>query len=196
MVSNASWQLFPNNTRSSYTNFLPEQVNLDGQGEVAISENSYPSMYQKVTEENLCFTIRNSPKKEAHYLQPGLCSSITDNVEALKTLKQEINNHRDKCITIQVSRVTQKEKVYLASEESSLALFSTDLRHKIGRDVEKNLGILMCAKGSHEQTFAYDIIRIRSLMTYTDIVEYNIVGGTKAPLFSCFPFYPSLNLVT
>ena len=42
LVSNASSQLFPNNTLSSFTNFLPEQVNLDGQWEVAISEISYP----------------------------------------------------------------------------------------------------------------------------------------------------------
>ena len=31
LVSNATSQLFPNNTLSSYTSFLPEQVNLDGQ---------------------------------------------------------------------------------------------------------------------------------------------------------------------
>ena len=33
-----------------FSNFLPEQVNLDGQREVAISEISQPSMYQNVTE--------------------------------------------------------------------------------------------------------------------------------------------------
>ena len=31
LVSNAPSQLYPNNTLSSFTNFLPEQVNLDGQ---------------------------------------------------------------------------------------------------------------------------------------------------------------------
>ena len=47
----------------------------------------------------------------------------------------------------------------------------------------------MCGKGPHETTFAYDIIRIHSLMFYIDIVEYNIVGDTKAPLLvvRCFP---------
>ena len=50
MVSNASAQLFSDNTLSSFTNFLPEQLNLEGQWEVAISEITYPSMYQKVTE--------------------------------------------------------------------------------------------------------------------------------------------------
>ena len=29
-------------------------------------------------------------------------------------------------------------------------------------------------------------------MIYTDIVEYNIVGDTQAPLFCCFPFISKL----
>ena len=55
LVSNASGELFPDNTLSSFTNFLPEQVKLQGQREVAISEISYPSMYQKITEGNSSF---------------------------------------------------------------------------------------------------------------------------------------------
>ena len=52
-----------------------------------------------------------SKKTEAHYLQPGLYSSITDIVEAMNTLIQERNNHRDTCNTIKVSRETRKVKV-------------------------------------------------------------------------------------
>ena len=55
LVSNASAQFFSDNTLSSFTNFLPEQLNLDGQWEVAISEISYPSMYQNVTEGKIMF---------------------------------------------------------------------------------------------------------------------------------------------
>ena len=76
--------------------------------------------------------------------------------------------------------------MYLANEESSIAFFSTNLGHIIGGDVGNDLGILMSGKGPHEPTFAYDIVRIHSLMIYTDIVEYNIVGDTKAPLLRCF----------
>ena len=50
LVSNASGELFPSNTLSSFTHFLPEQVYLEGQWEVAISEIPYPSMYQNITE--------------------------------------------------------------------------------------------------------------------------------------------------
>ena len=75
--------------------------------------------------------------------------------------------------------------MYLAKEESSLAIFSTDLGNIFGVHVRNNLGILMCGKGPHEPIFAYDIVRIHSLMIYTDILEYNIVGDTKAPLVCC-----------
>ena len=193
LVSNASSQFFPNNTLSSFTKFLPEQANLDGQWEVVISENSYPSMYQNVTEEKFLFYDEKPSKTtEAYYLEPGLYSSITDIVEAMTTLIQERNNHRDTCITIKVSRVTRKVKVYLANEESSLAISSTELGHIFGRDVRNDSGILKRGKEPHETTFAYDIVRIHSLMIYTDNVEYNIVGDTKAPLLRCFSFISKL----
>ena len=172
LVSNASSQLFPNNTLSSFTNFLPKQVNLDGQWEVAISETSYPSRYQNVREGKFMFyDDKLSKATEAYHLEPGLYSSITHIVEAMNILIQERKNHRDTGITIKVSRVTQKVKVYLANEDSCLAIFSTDLGHIFGGDVRKDSGILMSGKGPHEPTFAYDIVRIHSLMIYTDIVE-------------------------
>ena len=157
-VSNTSLQLFKNNTLSSFTHFLPEQVNLDEQWEVAISEFSYPSLYQNVTDRKVMFYHEKLSKTtEAHYLEPRLYSSITDIVEAMNTIIQERNNHRDTCITNKVSRVTPKVKVYLANEESSLAIFSTDLGHMFGRYVRNDWEILIgkyIGKGRHEQTFA------------------------------------------
>ena len=50
LVSNASRELFPDNTLSSFGIILTEQLNLEGLCEVAISEISYPSMYQNTTE--------------------------------------------------------------------------------------------------------------------------------------------------
>ena len=73
LVSNASGELFPDNTLSSLTNFLPEQVNLEGQCEVAISEISYPSMYQNITEGKFKFFDEKFSKSTSTYnLEPGL----------------------------------------------------------------------------------------------------------------------------
>ena len=100
----------------------------------------------------------NSKITEAYYLEPELYSSITDLLEATNTIIQERNNHRDTCITIKVSRVTQKVKVYLANDETSLAIFSIDSGQILGGEVRNDLGKLMRGKCPHEPTFAYDIV--------------------------------------
>ena len=45
LFSNASAQLFPEKTLSSFTNFLREQLDLEDQLEFAFSDISYPSVY-------------------------------------------------------------------------------------------------------------------------------------------------------
>ena len=192
LVSNASAQLFPENTLSSFTNFLPEQLNLDGQWEVAISEISYPSMYQNVTEGKFMFFDKKlSKSSEVYYLEPGLYPSITDNVEAMNILIQR-HNHSENCIKVNLSRRTQKVEIYLANEASGLAFFSTDMGHIFGSNVGNEFGVMLRGKGPHKPEFAYDSVRIHSLMIYTDLIEYNIVGDTKAPLRRCFPFISKL----
>ena len=105
LVSNSSAQLFPENKLSSFTNFLPEQLNLDGQWEVAISEKSCPSMYQNVTEGKFMFFDKKLAKSsEFFYLEPGLFPSFTDIVEAMNILIQERHNHSENCIKVKVSR--------------------------------------------------------------------------------------------
>ena len=105
LVSNASGELFPNNTLSFFTNFLQEQVKLEGQWEVAISEISYPSKYQKITEGKFkFFEEKFSISTTTYNLEPGLYTSITDIVEAMNMLNQERNNHNETCITVKVSR--------------------------------------------------------------------------------------------
>ena len=193
LVSNASAQLFPDNTLSCFTHFLPEQLNLDGQWEVAISEISYPSMYQNVTKGKFMFFDKKlSKSSEFYYLEPGLYPSIMDIIEAMNILIQERRNHSENCIKVKVSRRTQKVEIYLANEGSGLAFFSTDLGHIFGSNVGNEFGVMLRRKGPHKPEFAYDIVLIHSLMTYTDLIEYNIVGDTKAPLLRCFPFISKL----
>ena len=193
LVSNASGELLPDNTLSSFTNFLPEQVNLEGQWKVAISEISYPSMYQNITEGCFKFFDEKLSKSRSTYkLEPGLYTPITDVVEAKNTLIQERNNHNETCITVKVSRRSQKVVIILANDTSALAFCSTDFGHVFGNIVGNQFGVLMKGKGPHEPQFAYDIVRIHSLTIYSDLVEYNLVGNTKAPLLRCFPFISKL----
>ena len=51
---------------------------------------------------------------------------------------------------------------------------------------------MLRGKVPHKPEFAYYIVRIHSLMIYTDLIEYNMVGDTMAPLLRCFPFISKL----
>ena len=140
LISNASGECFPDNTLSSFTNFLPEQVNLEGQWKVrvrvSISEISYPSIHQNMTERYFKFFGEKLSKSTSTYnLEPGLYSSITDIVEAMNTLIQERNNDNENCIIVKVSRRTQKVVMKLANDTSGLAFCSTDLDHIFGNNV-------------------------------------------------------------
>ena len=99
LVPNESSQLFPNITLSAFTKFFPEQLNLDGQWDVAISEISLSLMYEIVTEGKFIFNDKVSKTNDAYYLEPGLFSPITDLMEDENTLIQGKNNHGDSCIS-------------------------------------------------------------------------------------------------
>ena len=151
LVSNASGDFFTDNTLSSFTNFLPEQVNLEGQWEVAISEISYPSMYQNITEGKFKFSNKKLSKSRSTYsIEPGLYTSITDIVEVMNTLTQERNNHNETCKTVKVSLRTKKVVIMLANDSSGLAFCSTDFSHIFGNNVGNEFGVLMIGKGPLE----------------------------------------------
>ena len=140
--------------------------------------------------------MKLSKSSDFDYLGPDLYPSITDIVEDMNTLIQERHNHSENCITVKVSRRTHKVEIYRANEGSGLAFFSTDLGHIFGSNVCNEFGVMLRGKGPHKSEFAYDIVRIHSLMMYTDLTEYNIVGDTKDPLLRCFLFFQSSSLET
>ena len=151
LVSNASGELFTDNTLSSFTNFLLEQLNLEAQLEVAISKICYPSMYQNIAEVSFKFF----DEKLSHYtstynLEPGLKYSIADIVEAMNMLIREKNNHNETCITVKVFGRTQKVVIMLANDASELAFCGTGLGHIFGNNVRSEFRVLMIGRGLHE----------------------------------------------
>ena len=110
----------------------------------------------------------------------------------MNTLIQEKNNHNETCITVKIFRRSQKVVITLANDTSGLAFCSTDLGNIFGNNVGNQFGVLMKRRSPLEPQFANDIVRIHSLMIYSDLVEYSIVGDTKAPLLGCFPFISNL----
>ena len=146
-------------------------------------------MYQTVTERKFTFCDKKfSKSSESYFLEPGFYPFISGDVAAMNILIQERHNHRENCIKVEVSRRTQKIEIYLANEKFDLVFFSTDLRHIFGNKVDKEFGLMLRGKGAHKPEFAHDIVRIHSLMIFTDLIEYNIVGIAKYSLLRWFFF--------
>ena len=77
----------------------------------------------------------------------------------------------------------------LPNQNSLLVIFSANLCHVFEcEEAVYGIGVFMSEAGPHFFKFPYDIVRIHTLMIYSDIVEYNIVGDTKAALLRCIPF--------
>ena len=88
LVSNASFNCYLNNSLNSFTNFLPEQIHLKGEWEVAISEVSYPFLYQNATEGKFTFVDGRESSEEKRKIvpmniEPGLYPSVVDIVVAM-----------------------------------------------------------------------------------------------------------------
>ena len=113
---------------------------------------------------NLFFDKKLSKSSEFCHLEPGFYPSITDIVGAMNILIHERHNQSDNCIKVKVSRRTRKVEIYLAKEGSGLAFFSTDLGHIFWSSFGNEFGVMLRTKGPHKPEFAYDIVRIHSLM--------------------------------
>ena len=82
-------------------------------------------MYQNITEGKFKFSDEKLSKTMLTYsIEAGLYTSITDIVEAMNTLVQDRNNHNETCITVKVSRRTQKVVIMLANDSSGLAFYT------------------------------------------------------------------------
>ena len=114
-------------------------------------------MYQNVTDRKFMFFSKNKTNSsDFHYLEPGLHPSITEIVEAMSTLIQQRHDHSESCITVKVSRRTEKVEICFTRKKSGLKFFSTDLRHIFGFNVANEYILMLRRKGPHK--FAYDIV--------------------------------------
>ena len=108
LVSNASFDYYPNNTLSSFTNFLPEQINLDGEWEVAITELSYPSLYQNITEGKFFYLDEATPDTKPldyYTILSGLYPSNSDIFNEMHRIIQEREKYEKTPIKLHVRKL-------------------------------------------------------------------------------------------
>ena len=126
------------------------------------------------------------------HIEPGLYPSIVDIVVAMNDkVRKRIGaqKYEHNGINVSVDKITQKIAIHLPEDQSVFIIQCADLSHIFRCDLEQNqTGVVLKGKGPHYPQYSYDIIRIHSLMIYSDIIEYDVVGDTKTPLLRCIPF--------
>ena len=188
LVSNASFDCYPNNTLSSFTNFLPEQINLDGEWEVAITELSYPSLYQNITEGKFFYLDEATPdtKPSDYYtLDPGLYPSISDIVNEMNRKIQEREKYEKTPIKLHVNKITQRISL---SDTKAALLRCIPFISKV-----KNGDIISTGQYMNYQNFpnlqfkkilknSFHSIKLELRDSYGEKVPFNSVGVTRAVL--------------
>lgn len=189
LVSNASLNVYPDNTLSSFTNFLPEQLNFEGQWEVALSEISFPVLYHNITDGKFRYKYDNNDTNlEPMYIPPGMYKSLHEVLQIMVEIITKNQNVPGDPVVFDLDKHSQKVIIRLPSPESILVIQSMDLAHILGY----RSGVMLYGNTPHNSEYAFDILRIHSILVYSDIIEYNIIGDTKAPLLRCFPLMSKL----
>ena len=114
----------------------------------------------------------------------------------MNTLIQESHNHSESCIRVKKFRRTQNVDFHLANEGQGVGFFIMDLGHNFGSKVGNEFGDMLRGKQPHESNIAYNIVRVHSLMIYTELIGYNNVADTNTPLLRCFLFFRSSRMTT
>ena len=84
--SPASSKLYPQNTVASFTNFLPDQINLEGEREVALTEFCFPSKFFNITEGSFGISVTKKRKvvdSENYKFSPGYYPTIKSFVSSM-----------------------------------------------------------------------------------------------------------------
>ena len=156
-------------------------------------------MYQNVTEGKFTFVDGRESSEEKRKIvpmniEPGLYPSFFDIVVAMNNkirerLGAQVFEYNG--IYVSVDKITQKVAVHLPESQSVFIIQSADLSHIFGCDLEQNqTGVIMKGKGPHYPQYSYDIIRIPSLMIYSDIIDYNKLVIQKLPYCVVFHLSP------
>ena len=188
LVSNASTEIYPDNTLSSFTNFLPEQVTLDddSEWEVAVMEISHPTRYNNIVDGHIRYVHQYNEGSPVHEFKipAGFYPSIHD---VVKVISDEIDDFNNANVYFNVNDLNGKLLFFWESKDSRLNLASPDVAHIMGYS-----NPCVIPPSQKESNLPVDIQRIHTIMIYTDIIEHGIIGNAKAPILRCFPFMPRI----
>jgi hypothetical protein len=187
LPSNASMEIYPNNTVAKYTTKLPTSIELDGEWEVALTEIMYNNKWANISGEWLRY-YEGGSWSQKYNLPNGVYThkSLTEKVRELLT------EAGDKCGLVQL------KQHHFSVDDIDIINEGRPVR---GFDMSPRLALILGLQD-------YDVLKqdrscynsytflgttpkpllkpsLTSLFVYCDILEHVPVGDTLAPLLRC-----------
>ena len=186
------------NTIGTYVQKLPEVTKLPGSWEVALAELIYPASWINVTEANrrgyLCYDESYYHENEVESIRPWSCNQNNPDffdlpighytrVRLGESLNYEIANFA-------TADPERKNKKYFGMKHGVMKFRGTDqgVKLKIHPDLAEIMGFEnseFCARLVDATLMPFSLPH--SLYVYTNIIEPQIVGPTKAQLLAVVP---------
>ena len=197
LPSNSSLNFYPNNTPSHYFTKLPQDISLNGEYEVALSEIQISNTYFNVVKDEcyIEYTIAKTAVPTAEdddkdkgktfvggklIVPGGLYESNEFLVYTLNTMLQKVL--RDKrLVRFYYNKATKRVSVTVYDQDLTLS-FSPKLQRVLG------LSAASVTIGNHRGKYLMDVHEdFKSVYVYCDLVSARPVGDTMAPLLRILP---------
>ena len=216
LVSNGSMNIYPNNSLSSFTNLLAQPLHLDGDWSVALAEITFPAIVKNVKRtkitrhwgvdwDNIKADTLIRPRHTTHYVQEGYYRSIESIVNTIGgVLGEDVRHEIDDQQRLQVVVPTNNLFVFDPPDLLRMCGYTTPKWGRLQIIVENQVAV----SGFPER----DLVRIRNIaktdypysndraefpfdisgnthliFVYINIIEYQPVGDSKAPLLRLIP---------
>ena len=179
LPSNASLNLYSDNTLTSYIVQLPEPIILEGEYEVGLQSIIWPRTFNNITESSKRLYYQTpSGLADVVLLSKGYYESMTSLIDHInKQLKEDVAEN------IHTKFEPQSEKVFVTVKNGYQLLLSNDLSQILGFGNE-----MKTISQSQYSPFVSDLSGgMQCLYVYSDIVSFQIVGDTKARLLKVLP---------
>ena len=181
LPSDACMDLFPGNTQANYTTKLPHPIELSGRFEVALLSLIYPHTWPTLAnKEETKISLFHGEKEEDRqrvdgYMHRGHYDTSQKLIgEVNRTLRFLLPQDKKRGAAVRFYPIPQRAELIVAQHVG--VLFSKTVSEMLGfhkRRLEANTigaNVVDVSKG------------FNSLFVYSDIVEPNIVGGSKVSL--------------
>ena len=186
------------NTIGTYTQKLSEVIRLPGSWEVGLAEIIYPASWINVTEANnkvyLCFDESYYYENELEDIRNWSCDKSNNNIEELPigyyTKERMVDTLNFAIANFSVGDIEKKPKKFFSLKHGVIKFKGMNRGQKMR--IHADLADIIGFKQTEFCSLALDATLMpstepHSLYVYTNIIEPQLVGTTKAQLLAVIP---------